>query len=217
VPTTAPFGFAPYGLDRRAAPAEGDNDARTLIDNLVAGAVGGDVRARDDLLALIQPLVLKYCRARLGRQESLMSSADDVAQDVCMAVVSALPNYQLKGLSFRAFVYGIAAHKVADAQRAAVRGAAVTPVESFAVEADQAPGPGQRAVSGDLARRLTALLARLPETQREIVLLRVAAGLSAEEVGAIVGMSAPAVRVAQSRALARLRTLAGDSLGEAAA
>jgi RNA polymerase sigma-70 factor (ECF subfamily) len=47
-----------------------------------------------------------------------MSSADDVAQDVCMAVVSALRTYQPKGLSFRAFVYGIAANKVADAFRA---------------------------------------------------------------------------------------------------
>ena len=81
------------------APAE--TDSRMLIDTLVARAVTGDTRASDELLALIHPLVLKYCRARLGRQESLMGSADDVAQDVCMAVVSALPNYQLKGLSFR--------------------------------------------------------------------------------------------------------------------
>ncbi len=35
-----------------------------------------------------------------------------------MAVVGALPGYRIKGLSFRAFVYGIAAHKVTDAFRA---------------------------------------------------------------------------------------------------
>jgi len=188
-----------------------------MIDTLVAGAVGGDTRARDDLLTLIHPLVLKYCRARLGRQESLMSSADDVAQDVCMAVVSALPNYQLKGLSFRAFVYGIAAHKVADAQRAAMRGSAVTPVEEIDDEPDTDPGPEQLAENTDLARRLSELLGRLPETHREIVLLRIAVGLSADEVGAVVGMSAAAVRVTQSRALAKLRTLAADSFREVAA
>jgi len=97
VPAPRLPGFVPSGLDRRSAPLDAEADARTMIDTLVAGAVGGDTRARDDLLTLIHPLVLKYCRARLGRQESLMSSADDVAQDVCMAVVSALPNYQLKG------------------------------------------------------------------------------------------------------------------------
>ena len=72
-------------------------------------------------------------------------------------------------------------------------------------------------MASDLARRLSALLDRLPDAQREIILLRVAAGLSAEEVGGIVGMSAAAVRMAQSRALARLRTLAGGSLDEVAA
>ena len=81
---------------------------RELPNGLVAAAVRGDRRARDELLALIQPLVLRYCRARLGRQESVLGSADDVAQDVCLAVVSALGSYQPAGLSFRAFVYGIA-------------------------------------------------------------------------------------------------------------
>jgi RNA polymerase sigma-70 factor (ECF subfamily) len=98
-----------------------------------------------------------------------------------------------------------------------VRDAAVTPVETIADEPDAAPGPEQRAVSTDLARRLSGLLARLPDVHREIVLLRVAVGLSADEVGAVVGMSAAAVRVTQSRALAKLRTLAGDTFGEVAA
>jgi RNA polymerase sigma-70 factor (ECF subfamily) len=43
---------------------------------------------------------------------------------------------------------------------------------------------------------------------RELLVLRVAVGLSAEETGRAMGMSAGAVRVAQHRALARLRALA---------
>ena len=84
----------------------------------MAAAVAGDARARDELLAEIHPLVLRYCRGRLGRQETVIGSADDVAQEICLAVVNALGSYTLKGLSFRAFVYGIAAHKVTDAFRA---------------------------------------------------------------------------------------------------
>ena len=45
----------------------------------------------------------------------------------------------------------------------------------------------------------------LPDNQREIVLLRVAAGLSAAETADVLGMTLGAVRVAQHRALARLR------------
>lgn len=57
------------------------------------------------------------------------------------------------------------------------------------------------------AQRARALLAMLPEQQRELPVLRVLTGLSAEETGSALGMSAGAVRVAQHRALARLRAM----------
>ena len=52
------------------------------------------------------------------------------------------------------------------------------------------------------------LLAHLPAAQRRLLLLRVVAGLSAEDTGYVLDMSPGAVRVAQHRALVRLRTLA---------
>jgi RNA polymerase sigma-70 factor, ECF subfamily len=181
-------------------------DSRVLIDSLVAGAVNGSARARDELLALIHPLVLKYCRARLGRQESLMGSADDVAQDVCMAVVSALPNYQLKGLSFRAFVYGIAAHKVTDAFRAIGRNR-TEPVAELPDGPGTVDGPEPRMLAAEMSARLGALLGHLTPRQREVLVLRLAVGLSAEETAQAVRSTPGAVRVTQHRALGRLRRL----------
>jgi len=211
VPAPRLPGFVPSGLDRRSTPPDGEADARTMIDTLVAGAVGGDTRARDDLLTLIHPLVLKYCRARLGRQESLMSSADDVAQDVCMAVVSALPNYQLKGLSFRAFVYGIAAHKVTDAFRAIGRNRA-EPVADLPDGPVTADGPEHRLLAAEMSARLGRLLNHLTPRQREVLVLRLAVGLSAEETAQAVRSTPGAVRVTQHRALGRLRKiLLGES------
>jgi RNA polymerase sigma-70 factor, ECF subfamily len=201
------------GLDPREPVLEGETDSRVLIDTLVAGAVNGDGRARDDLLALIHPLVLKYCRARLGRQESLMGSADDVAQDVCMAVVSALPNYQLKGLSFRAFVYGIAAHKVTDAFRAIGRNRA-EPVADLPDGPVTMDGPENRLLAAEMSARLGVLLAHLTPRQREVLVLRLAVGLSAEETAQAVRSTPGAVRVTQHRALGRLRRIL---LGESAA
>jgi RNA polymerase sigma-70 factor (ECF subfamily) len=195
-----------------AEPA-GTSDSRVLIDSLVAGAVNGSARARDELLALIHPLVLKYCRARLGRQESLMGSADDVAQDVCMAVVSALPNYQLKGLSFRAFVYGIAAHKVTDAFRAIGRNR-TEPVAEIPDGPVTVDGPEPRVLAAEMSARLAALLGHLTPRQREVLVLRLAVGLSAEETAQAVRSTPGAVRVTQHRALGRLRRLL---MGESAA
>jgi RNA polymerase sigma-70 factor, ECF subfamily len=186
--------------------------------DLVSRAAQRDPEATAALLAQVRPGLVRYCRARLGRIGGAYATADDVAQEVCLALLRALPRYRDQGRPFSAFVYGVAAHKVADAQRAAIRDSAVTVSTALPDdEPDDAPGPEQRAVETDIARRLSALLARLPEVQREIILLRVAVGLTADEVGTIVGMSAAAVRVAQSRALTRLRALAGNALDEVAA
>ncbi len=122
-----------------------------------------------------------------------------------MAAITALPRYKDQGRPFLAFVYGIAAHKVADAHRAAGRNRAepmeVVP-ERFSVEA----GPEQLAIDSEQSARMNVLLQILPEKQREILILRVVVGMSAEETAEAVGSTAGAVRVAQHRALARLKT-----------
>ena len=79
-----------------------------------------DPPARPDaveaLLRQFRPAIVRYCRARLARTGSL--DEDDVAQEVCLALLSALPSYRDLGRPFGAFVFAIAAHKVADAARA---------------------------------------------------------------------------------------------------
>ncbi|MFJ9785086.1 sigma-70 family RNA polymerase sigma factor [Amycolatopsis sp. NPDC101161] len=179
----------------------------TVVDGLdepVAAAVEGDPRAVERLLAAIRPLVVRYCRARVGRRERSFASADDVAQEVCLAVLTALPSYRDQGRPFLAFVYGIAQHKVADAHRAATRDR-TEPVAEIPDKADDGAGPEQHELQRELNERMSRLLEVLPDKQREIVLLRVVVGLSAEETADAVGSTPGAVRVAQHRALTRLR------------
>jgi RNA polymerase sigma-70 factor, ECF subfamily len=178
------------------------------LGGLAALATQGDTSARDALLANVRTMVHRYCRARLGRLPGSEHAADDVAQEVCLAVLSALPRYRDEGRPFEAFVFGIAAHKVADAQRAAVR--AAVPTDEMPDEPDLGPGPEDHALRSSDAALVRSLLDRLPPTQRELLILRVAVGLSAEETGSALGMSSGAVRVAQHRALARLRVLAAE-------
>ncbi|MFC4070000.1 RNA polymerase sigma factor [Actinoplanes subglobosus] len=58
-----------------------------------------------------------------------------------------------------------------------------------------------------------AALARLPDTDREVLMLTVWEGLQPREVAEVVGMGAGAVRTRLSRARARLRELVGDDPG----
>jgi RNA polymerase sigma-70 factor (ECF subfamily) len=177
---------------------------------LVARAQAGERAALEQLLARLRPGVLRYCRARLGRTDGSFGSADDVAQEVCMAVLTALPRYVDQGRPFAAFVYGIAGHKVADAQRAGFRDRSDV-TDELPERADDGPSPEDSVVAAAEAAEAKALLDLLPPAHRELLLLRVVAGLSAEETGAALGMSPGAVRVAQHRALARLRTLSAES------
>ncbi len=121
-----------------------------------------------------------------------------------MAVLTALPGYRVQGRPFLAFVYGIAAHKVIDAHRAATRNRS-EPVADVPDATEVSDGPEERVLRIELSDQMGRLLDQLPEKQREILVLRVVVGLSAEETAEVVGSTPGAVRVAQHRALARLR------------
>jgi RNA polymerase sigma-70 factor (ECF subfamily) len=176
------------------------------LDVMVERAVKGDGLALDRVLGRIHPVVVRYCRSRMSAGHRSSASADDVAQEVCMAVITALPTFRHEGKPFLAFVYGICAHKVADAHRVAARS------RSHSVaDVPDAPsterGPEQRVVADSTAAVIDGLLGTLPETQQEILRLRVVVGLSAEETAEALGMTAGAVRVSQHRALVKLRHL----------
>ena len=181
----------------------------TRDNELARRARRGDPEAAAELLARIRPGVLRYCWAHLGSLGRGDQAPDDVAQDVCLAVFEALPRYEERGLPFTAFVYRIAAYKVADAHRTA-SAAATRPIETVPEPVDDGLDPEYRAITADLSRRLLPLLNDLTDAQREVIVLRVAAGLSADEVGAVIGKSPAAVRMTQSRAMARLRTWARE-------
>jgi RNA polymerase sigma-70 factor (ECF subfamily) len=182
-----------------AVAATSASSPARVPDELVAAAVSSDRVAVERLLTIIRPLVVRYCRSRLGAD-----SGDDVAQEVCLAVLTALPGYRVQGRPFLAFVYGIASHKVIDAHRASSR-ARSEPVAEVPEPVGMTVDPEAGVPYGEQSARLRALIDQLPDKQREILVLRVVVGLSAEETADAVGATPGAVRVAEARALRRLQ------------
>lgn len=172
---------------------------------LVAAALAGDQQATGTLFVWIRPAIVRYCRARIGRTGAAYSSADDVAQEVCLAVLGALPRYDDDPQSFLPFVYGIAAHKVADHYRRAGRDKS-EPSADVPDGIDLEGTPEQQTLRADMRARLDRLLNTLAPRQRDILVLRLVVGLSAQETAVAIGLTATAVRVAQHRALAKLRS-----------
>jgi RNA polymerase sigma-70 factor (ECF subfamily) len=186
-------------------------DAAQGMQRLAARAIEGDAQAVETLLGAVHRMVHRYCRARLARFSGTEHAADDVAQEVCIAVLSALPRYRDEGKPFEAFVYRVAQNKVADAQRGTYR--QPQPRAELPDVVDHSDGPEDLAVRASDAEQARALLETLPDPLRELMLLRVAVGLSAEETGRALGMTAGAVRVAQHRALQKLRAAAEQPPG----
>ncbi|MGA6165996.1 RNA polymerase sigma factor ShbA [Amycolatopsis magusensis] len=176
------------------------------LEPLVRQAAKGDRDAMDGLLAALKPVVTRYTRFWLGDREFGYFSADDIAQEVCVAVLKALPQYQGRGGSFLYLVHAIAADKVADAFRAVSRDRCA-PISDLPERSGAVTDPENHALDADLGERLRQLIHTLPRVQQEIVILRIVVGLSAAETAEAVGLKAGNVRTTQHRALQKLREL----------
>jgi len=117
--------------------------------------------------------------------------------------VSSIDRFAWRGVSFEGWLFGIHRHVVTDTQRAtarkgsgdvADRASADTPVLDALVRED------------DLSA-VRAAFAQLDPDDREVLELRVVARLSADDAARVLGKRPGAVRMAQSRALERLRKL----------
>ncbi|MGI5127289.1 RNA polymerase sigma factor ShbA [Pseudonocardia sp. CA-107938] len=189
-------------------------DRTAELNDAAAAASAGDRRARDHLLELIRQPILRYCRARVGPAVRLQTG-EDVAQDVLMAVVEALPRYRPSEVPAMAFIYGIARNKVADSLRASGRDKS-DPTDDVPDRVSNALEPETGALRSAEARQLRVLLDMLPSSHREVLVLRVAMQFSAEETARAVGSTPGAVRVTQHRALSKLRAMMAEQLSEPA-
>lgn len=184
-----------------------EDDGRGLWSQLVVRAVAGESDAIETLVTGVRQRVHRYCRARLRGYPGAEQAADDVAQEVCVAVLTALPTYTDTGRPFEAFVFRVAGFKVADAQRAALGREQPTDTLPDSASTALADSPELSAVVLSEADRVTRLMEQLPGHQREVLVMRVAVGMSTEETAAALGMTTGAVRVTQHRAITRLREL----------
>lgn len=190
----------------RGAPERVTTDAELdlALGRLALLAVDGDQDVLNELLAHTAPVVVRYCRGRLGGRAVGIATPEDVAQDVLIAVCGALHRFRDLDGPFLAFVYGIARNKVSDVFRTAARDR-TDPVEQIPEQADLATGPEPCALALADRELLQELLDGLPAHQREIVVLRLITGLSAQETARAVGSTPGAVRVTQHRAMQALR------------
>ncbi len=77
-------------------------------------------------------------------------------------------------------------------------------------EVSHEPSPEDVAVRSDERRRIRLLVADLPEVQRDALAMRFGAGLTARQIGLVIGKNEEATQKLISRALSRLREVTHD-------
>ena len=131
-------------------------------------------------------------------------SAEDLTGEVFSRMVASLPDYRVRGVPFRAWLYRIARNLVADHYRQ--QGDHVTVPLAFADDLSAGDPTPDRVVELRLtAERVRRALTRLSPDQQEVVTLRFLTGLSLREVASALDKSVPAVKSLQHRGLTSLR------------
>ena len=174
-----------------------------------------DVRAAQANHAAFASLYRRYLDRVYGYSFYLLGDhhdAEDATERTFLAALGAIDRYRDEGSTFRSWLFRIAHNQLANALRARSRQrtASLDAVPERAATDD----PAHLASLADDARRLRAGVASLSEDRRQVVILRFVDGLTAREIGDVLGRSEGAVRVLQHRALrelaARLERTAPD-------
>ena len=180
---------------REGTPVSPTEDAA-----LAQRARDGDPQAFAALYDQYFELVYRYVYYRVRQIEE----AEDVTSEVFFRALRAMPRYEPRQ-PFLAWLYRIARNAVIDRARAARPRVSFEDALAHPDAGDHVIDPDARILATDRRARLKTALGTLTAEQQEVVILRFVEGLSAEEVGKIMGKRAGTVRGLQFRALQALK------------
>ena len=194
---------------------------------LLNRARSGEKHAFDRLFALCEGQLRRFVNLRLDSKLRPRVDPSDVVQETHIEAFRRLDDFlETPTLPFKLWLRQITLDRllmmrrrhVGAARRSLAREAAL-PDGSSCVLARQliAAGstPSQQVGREELARRVREAVARLTETDREIILMRTFESLSFEEIARLIGVEAAAARKRHGRALLRLhKILTDDGLTE---
>jgi RNA polymerase sigma-70 factor (ECF subfamily) len=172
------------------------------LDDALATAQAGDEWGITCLFRVMHPQLVRYLRHHAP------DAAEDLASETWLAAAKGLAGFNGDARDFRAWMFTIARRRVADHYRSKSRRPRTVLLDDTA----NLPTTGIDADAGDVAldaistqAAIEGLVRNLPAEQAEVVLLRVIADLSVDEVAKIIGRSPGAVRMLQHRALQHMR------------
>ena len=168
------------------------------LESLMAGYQQASEDAARALIERLSPVLLRYFRVR----ESSRRHAEDLLQETWMRVHTARHTHR-KGEPVLPWIFAIARHTRLDRHRKMRRIEGHEIQVEILPQATSAAGPEL----GPAAPDLDALLAALPASQREVIVMLKVTGMSLEEVARATASSVGSVKQKAHRAYEKLRTV----------
>jgi RNA polymerase sigma-70 factor, ECF subfamily len=167
------------------------------FESVLSAARTGAEWAWGELYREHAPAVLGYLRARRAPE------SEDLLGEVFLQLARDLPSFEGDAGAFRAWVFKVAHHRLLDDIRKRRRRPQVERVHALH-ELGGAGDAEEDALTALREQQLAKLIARLSPDQQSVVLLRVIADLTVEQVAAVIGKRPGAVKALQRRGLAAL-------------
>lgn len=166
--------------------------------SVLAAAQQGAPWASTTLWVEYAPAVMAFVRAR-GSAEP-----DDLTSEVFLAVFDTLPSFTGGEPEFRSYVFSIAYRRLVDELRRRSRRGTH---DEWIADNDPRSTPSAETEALDRMADSAALklLDDLPADQRSVMVLRIVADLTIEQIAEVVGKREGAVKALQRRALENLR------------
>jgi RNA polymerase sigma-70 factor (ECF subfamily) len=180
-------------------------DAETADEELMLRYRDGDAGAFDALYSRHKGGLYRY----LLRQCRNSAAAEELLQDVWMNLIRARGSYEVSA-KFATYLYRIAHNRLIDYYRKNAHAAVLSYDDESGPGIDEAAAlpQAQPEANYDLrqqAARLMALLAELPEAQREALVLQQEAGMTIADIAAATGVTHETAKSRLRYAMVKLR------------
>lgn len=180
----------------------------TLSEAVLDAAKSGAPWALERVYCALAPVVIGYLRVQ-GAQEP-----EDLTAEVFVAVLTSMHRFTGDGVAFRSWLFTIAHRRLTDERRRRSRRPPMDPIDEAALTLPEGTDVEAQVLARISTQYVQALCSTLTDDQRDVLLLRLVADFSIEDVALVVDKQPGAVKALQHRALATLRRRLAVAGGE---